>query len=126
MADGLRRRQHIATQWQKIGGGSVLRCYCGEWESDPSDTAKAQREAHQAHRREMGEHVAPRRSSVAERLHAAEAANGRAKALHSRDDSSSHGPWCGTCMTSWPCRTWIALDVPADGEQTETPEEGPR
>ncbi|GAA4221477.1 hypothetical protein FHR32_005103 [Streptosporangium album] len=45
----------------------------------------------------------------AERLHKAEAALVHAKALHSRDDSNPHGPWCGTCTTHWPCRTWTAL-----------------
>lgn len=50
----------------------------------------------------------------------AEAANARAKALHARDDSNPLGPWCGTCTTSWPCRTWTVLDVPADGEQPST------
>ncbi len=41
----------------------------------------------------------------------------RARELHARDDSNPRGPWCGTCMTPWPCSTWTALDVPADGEQ---------
>lgn len=50
-------------------------------------------------------------SSYAETVRAekAEAALVHAKALHSRDDSNPHGPWCGTCTTHWPCRTWIAL-----------------
>jgi chromosome segregation ATPase len=40
----------------------------------------------------------------------AEAANARVRELHARDDTSPHGPWCGTCMTAWPCATWAALD----------------
>jgi hypothetical protein len=45
-----------------------------------------------------------------QRLDQAEAANTRVRELHARDDTSPHGPWCGTCMTAWPCATWAALD----------------
>ncbi|WP_031165992.1 hypothetical protein [Streptosporangium roseum] len=38
-----------------------------------------------------------------------EAAIARAETLHSPDNSNPHGPWCGTCTTRWPCRTWTAL-----------------
>lgn len=24
---------------------------------------------------------------------------------HARDGSNPRGPWCGTCLTAWPCRT---------------------
>jgi len=39
-----------------------------------------------------------------------------ARALHARDDSNPLGPWCGTCLTIWPCRTSAALD--GTGETT--------
>ena len=52
------------------------------------------------------------------RAEQAEAAVARARELHQRDDSNPRGPWCGTCLTVWPCATIRALDVPADGEQT--------
>ncbi|MCT9932424.1 hypothetical protein N5079_19675 [Planotetraspora sp. A-T 1434] len=56
-----------------------------------------------------------------ERAERAEAALARARELHSRDDSSPHGPWCGTCMTFWPCRTWIAvLDGPGAVSEEQT------
>jgi hypothetical protein len=45
---------------------------------------------------------------------AAESAIARVRAVHARDDSNPHGPWCGTCMAAWPCSTWRALD----GEET--------
>jgi hypothetical protein len=45
-----------------------------------------------------------------QRAEQAEAGIARVRALHSRDDSNSLGPWCGTCTTSWPCQTIRALD----------------
>lgn len=65
-------------------------------------------------------------SSYAETVRAekAEAALVHAKALHSRDDSNPHGPWCGTCTTRWPCRTWTAL-LPAGNPPATTTEEKP-
>lgn len=36
------------------------------------------------------------------------------RALHERDDSSSFGPWCGTCMARWPCQTVRAIDGQLD------------
>lgn len=47
------------------------------------------------------------------RAEQAEAAVQRVRRLHARDDSSPHGPWCGTCLAPWPCRTLAALDPPA-------------
>lgn len=52
--------------------------------------------------------------AAVDRAHEAEAAVERAKALHPRDDSNPRGPWCGTCLTVWPCPTIRALD---GGEQ---------
>jgi hypothetical protein len=51
----------------------------------------------------------------------AAARNAAGAALHPRDDSNPHGPWCPTCLTAWPCATYRAL-VPcpartAEGEQ---------
>lgn len=76
-------RKHLATHWQKIGGGgSVLKCRppC-PWQSNPEQPAQAQREAHRAHRVEMGENPAPRRPTASERLKAAEATVARVRHL---------------------------------------------
>ncbi|MFE9382339.1 hypothetical protein ACFYMO_03745 [Streptomyces sp. NPDC007025] len=32
------------------------------------------------------------------------------RALHARDDSNPHGPWCNTCLTTWPCHTIRAIE----------------
>lgn len=32
--------------------------------------------------------------------------------LHPGDDSNPAGPWCGTCLTAWPCATAQALVTP--------------
>ncbi|MET8334392.1 hypothetical protein [Streptosporangium canum] len=56
------------------------------------------------------------------RAEQAETAIARAEALHSRDDSNPHGPWCGTCTTRWPCRTWTAL-LPAGNPSATITEE---
>jgi hypothetical protein len=45
------------------------------------------------------------------------------RALHERDDSNPLGPWCGTCLCSWPCGTIRTLDGPA--EQPERYPDGP-
>lgn len=67
------RRRHLAIQWRIEGGVSILRCVCGEWESNPAQTFREQRIAHRAHRVEMGETVQPLAPTQAERLAAAEA-----------------------------------------------------
>ncbi|SFK92284.1 hypothetical protein SAMN05216275_14146 [Streptosporangium canum] len=59
------------------------------------------------------------------RAEQAEAAIARAEALHSPDDSNPHGPWCGTCTTRWPCRTWTAL-LSAGNPPVTITEEKPR
>ena len=61
------RRMHIAIQWHLIGGGSVLRCKCGEWESNPTQAVHVQRASHRAHRVQRGETVAPPRPTPVER-----------------------------------------------------------
>ncbi len=62
---------HIATQGL-LPVGSVLRCKCGKWKSDTTQTARDQRLAHQAHRVEMGEVVKPLGPTPTMRLRAAE------------------------------------------------------
>lgn len=76
-------RKHLATQWRSrtYKSGSILRCRCGKWESNPDDPVHVQREAHRAHRVDMGEEVAPRRPTVRERLQQAEATIARLQDL---------------------------------------------
>ena len=76
-------RKHLATQWHSrtYKSGSILHCYCDEWKSNPDDPVHVQREAHRAHRVEMGEEVAPRRPTVRERLQQAEATVSRLREL---------------------------------------------
>ena len=42
----------------------------------------------------------------------AEARLAAVRAEHARDDSNPLGPWCGTCIGTWPCATMTALDGP--------------
>ena len=62
------------------------------------------------------------RDDARKRAEQAEAAVQRVRDLHVRDDSSPHGPWCGTCLAPWPCRTRLAAepDRPADPPAKET------
>lgn len=70
----LSARKHLATQWLIAGTNkSVLRCKCGEWESDRDALVKVQREAHRAHRVEMGETVSGKPPKVLMNLTAEEA-----------------------------------------------------
>lgn len=117
------RRMHIATQWQLIGGGSVLRCKCGEWESDPAQSVRVQRAAHRAHRVQMGETVAPVKPTLAERVAAVRALHQPTEGMgYNPDDDPTPGAYgdiarvCTSCGTPgelgvrWPCPTIRALD----------------
>lgn len=63
-------------------------------------------EAERKHAQALDAIAAERRSRLT-----AEAAVRRGRELHPRDDSSPHGPWCGTCLTPWPCHTRTALTI---------------
>jgi len=68
MGELKKTRKHVAEMWSRIGGGSYLRCRCGEWVSDITQTMKEQRAAHRAHRIENGEYVKPLAPTKVERL----------------------------------------------------------
>ncbi|ROO82628.1 hypothetical protein EDD29_0109 [Actinocorallia herbida] len=75
-------RQHLATEWYSAAEHrSYLRCKCGMWRSDITQTMQEQRIAHRAHRVAMGETVKPLTPKPSERLAAAEAAVERVRAL---------------------------------------------
>lgn len=112
-------RKHLATRWHFSGyaAGSILRCGCGQWESNPKETVRAQRDAHRAHRVEMGEEVAPRKPTREERLKAAGEAVARVRAL-----AEQARPALGAACTCQRCESddgdscdapprWLAWDL---------------
>ena len=85
--------------------------------SDDNTSKTAAEKAATAHRKHIRDLLAEREAQWARwggsdwetRAVAAEAAVARVEALHPRDDSNPRGPWCGTCLTVWPCDTVRAL-----------------
>lgn len=111
------QRKHLARELFELGpnGRTVLRCRCGEWSADRTQTIRNQRLAHRAHRVEMGETVMPLKPTVAERLKAAEAALARVREV--AEDIGNWG-WPNAQAREYSAALLAALDGDTPKETT--------